>query len=177
MGSAGAAFEPSSKDTAEEEEEDEEDEDLQGPEPLFLRIGGPAAVKATVNLFYDKLIDDPSIAPFFEGVDMDAQRLHQYRFMLMAFGGPKQYDGRTLYEAHKHLIQDKGLLPVHFESVAGHLEASLRELAVPKPLVREVMRIVAGTRNAIFKDLLEQPSEGPVTSPSPAEQPRCCIIS
>lgn len=144
-----------------------EEEYVAGPEPLFLRLGGPPAVRAAVDLFYDRLLADSKVNYFFEGVNIDNQRLHQYRFMLMAFGGPKHYDGRTLHDAHANLVNFKGLTPDHFDIVAGHLAASLRELAVPQKLIDEVMAIVGSTRQAIF--LLDPAQQDPAK--------KCCIIS
>ena len=46
-------------------------------ESLFARIGGAAAVCATVDVFYRRVLDDPLLAPFFQGVDMAKQRAKQ----------------------------------------------------------------------------------------------------
>ena len=39
---------------------------------LFERLGGEAAIDAAVDVFYEKVLADPSLAPFFDGVDMDS---------------------------------------------------------------------------------------------------------
>jgi hemoglobin len=76
---------------------------------------------------------DDSINLFFDGVRMPRQIFKQKIFLTMAFGGPSKYDGKNLREAHKHLVEDKGLNEEHFVTVTGHLQASLEELNVPNP--------------------------------------------
>ena len=87
--------------------------DLKNPASLFERIGGEAAVEAAVGLFYDKVLSDETLAPFFDGIDMDRQRGMQRDFMSMAFGGPSNYTGRDLRAAHAPLVA-KGLNESHF---------------------------------------------------------------
>lgn len=62
---------------------------------LFERLGGEAAVEAAVVDFYERVMADPTLSPFFEHLDMDAQIKKQIAFMKMAFGGPNQYTART----------------------------------------------------------------------------------
>ena len=42
---------------------------------LFEKIGGRDAVNAAVDLFYKKVLADDRINGFFEGIDMDAQKI------------------------------------------------------------------------------------------------------
>jgi len=115
---------------------------------LYERIGGAAAVEQAVDIFYMRVLDDPSLAPFFAGVPMDMQAEKQKRFLTMAFGGPSAYDGQDLRAAHKHMP----LTREHFASVAGHLAATLEELGVPSALSDEVMTLVAGTRSHVLNE-------------------------
>jgi hemoglobin len=116
---------------------------------LFQRIGGEAAVEAAVDIFYRKVLADARIRTFFNAVDMDAQRAKQKAFLSMAFGGPKKYTGKDMREAHKKLVA-KGLNDSHFDAVAGHLQATLDELKVPKALAAEVMAIAGGARKDVL---------------------------
>lgn len=116
---------------------------------LFERIGGAAAVDAAVELFYQKVLDDPLLRPWFEGVEMNGQAAMQKNFLTMAFGGPNNYTGRDLTDAHARLVAD-GLNDSHFNAVAGHLQATLEELGVPAELVGEAMAIAGGTHDAIL---------------------------
>jgi len=118
-------------------------------ESLYNKIGGKDAVSAAVNLMYDKILNDDSLALFFEGVDLNRQRRSQTAFVLMALGGPNNYTGKNLRDAHAPLVQ-KGLSDEHFDAVAGHLTEALQELSVPKELIDEVITIVASTRNDVL---------------------------
>ncbi len=116
---------------------------------LFDRLGGDASVSAAVDLFYRKVLADPLVHPFFESTDMDDQRAKQKAFLTMAFGGPNNYSGKDLRDAHAPLVA-KGLNETHFGAVAGHLQATLKELGLSDDLVAEVMGIAASTKDDVL---------------------------
>ena len=118
---------------------------------LFERIGGNTAVKATVIKMYDKILDDPLLAPFFDDIDVDKLRLSQTAFVTYAFGGPNHYNGKNLRGAHQSAVAH-GLSDQHFNAVAAHLKAAMEELNVPTDLIAEALAIVGSTR----KDVLNQ---------------------
>ena len=117
---------------------------------LFERIGGKSAVEAAVDIFYTKVLADDRIKHFFANTNMDDMRNHQKMFLTYAFGGIPSYPGKSLREAHSHLVRDLGLSDVHFNAVAENLVASLQELHVPEPLISEVVAIVESTRADIL---------------------------
>lgn len=117
---------------------------------LFERLGGMEAIMAAVDIFYDKVVADPLLAEFFNGIDMEKQAKKQMAFMAHAFNGPQEYKGKDLRAAHKHLVQNRGLGDAHFDAVAGHLKATLEELDVPADLVSEALAVVASTRNEVL---------------------------
>ena len=112
---------------------------------LFERIGGEAAVKATVLKMYGKILDDDLLAPFFENIDIDALRLSQSAFVTYAFGGPNHYTGKGLRHAHAGAVS-QGLASEHFDRVATHLKTAMEELKVPADLIAEAIAIVGSTR-------------------------------
>ncbi|MFO7562656.1 MAG: group 1 truncated hemoglobin [Enhygromyxa sp.] len=116
---------------------------------LYERLGGEDAVTATVGMFYDRIMSDESLAPFFADLDMDKQITKQIAFMIMAFGGPHSYDGNDLRTAHAGLVA-RGLNAEHFAAVAGHLQATLETLEVPANLIEEVMSIVGSTQPEVL---------------------------
>ena len=115
---------------------------------LYQRVGGENAVLAAATLFYDKVLADPELAPFFTGLDMEQQVRKQVAFMSWAFGGPERYQYRPLREAHAGL-RHKGLADRHFDRVAQHLNATLQELGLAPDLIAEALGIVEGTRAQI----------------------------
>lgn len=116
---------------------------------LYDRLGGEAAVDAAVDLFYRKVLGDARLSPFFDSVDMGAQRDKQKRFLTMVFGGPNGYTGKGLRMAHAPLVA-KGLQEFHFDAVAAHLKDTLTELGVADDAVGEVMAIAGGARDDVL---------------------------
>lgn len=116
---------------------------------LYDRLGGEAAIQAAVVRFYEKMLADPELAGFFEHMDMQRQIDKMIAFMSLAFGGPSDYDGPGLQEAHAGLVK-RGLGGAHFDKTAGHLDATLIELEVSPELRAEVLGIVGGTRDDVL---------------------------
>lgn len=117
---------------------------------LYDRIGGRIAVSETVQLFYDKVLEDENLSPFFEGVDMDRLNAIQVAFVSMAFGGPKEYSGKDLRSAHQHLVEQMGLSDVHFDLVKQYLAESMQTLGVDEDFIAEAAAIVESVRNDIL---------------------------
>jgi hemoglobin len=105
---------------------------------------------AAVERFYEKVLADPRTRPFFEGLPIALQTQKQVAFMAWAFGGPAEYKGRDLREAHAKLVQQKGLSDAQFDAVVQLLEETLRELGVTEDLVIEARTLVAGTRDQVL---------------------------
>ena len=118
-------------------------------EALYDRLGGEPAVSAAVDLFYEKILADEALAPFFDGVDMARQAAKQRQFLTYALGGPTTWTGRTLRAAHTKAVA-QGLADEHFDRVAGHLVATLDELGVEKSDIDDVVAIVAPTRDDVL---------------------------
>jgi hemoglobin len=112
---------------------------------LYERLGGEAAVQAAVVRFYEKVMADASLAPFFEGFDLDAQIRKQIAFMTMAFGGPHPYTGRSLRKAHGDLVA-RGLGDAHYDGILHHLGSTLGELGVDPKVTAEVLALVEAQR-------------------------------
>lgn len=113
---------------------------------LYEKLGGEAAVNAAVDIFYRKVLSDPTISDLFDSVDMEGQAAKQKAFLTMAFGGPNGYTGKDMREAHKHLH----LTEEHFNAVAGHLQGTLEELDVPEDLIGEVMSIAGSAHDDVL---------------------------
>ncbi|MFT5051417.1 MAG: hemoglobin [Chlamydiales bacterium] len=116
---------------------------------LYERIGGKAAIDASVDLFYEKVLADDLLKPFFDGVDMAAQKGKQRTFLALAFGAPVNYTGKDLRSGHAEMVE-RGLSEEHFNAVAGHLAGTLTELNVDQKLTDEVMTIAASTHDDVL---------------------------
>ena len=74
----------------------------------------------------------------------------------MAFGGPNNYDGQDLAEAHSYMVKFKGLDRAHFDAVARHLQSVLNELNVPVSIANEIMEIAGSTRASVLGESVEK---------------------
>lgn len=117
---------------------------------IYERLGGETAIVAAVDLFYQKVLGDNLTKPFFSQVDMGSQTRKMVAFMNIAFGGPSEYNGKDMREAHKDLVEKDGLSDEHFDAVAGHLTDTLKELGIEDELIGEVINIVGGTRAEVL---------------------------
>ena len=116
---------------------------------LYERIGGAAAVDAAVDLFYRKVLTDYRINRFFDDINMEDQIVKQKAFFTMAFGGPNNYTGSDMRNAHARLVK-MGLNNDHFNVVMEHLGATMQELNVPHELIVEAASIAESVRNDVL---------------------------
>ena len=116
------------------------------PMSLFEKIGGEAAVDAAVDIFYRKVLTDDRISEFFDTVDMEGQHVKQKAFLTMAFGGPTDYSGKDMREAHKHM----NLTDEHFGAVAECLVGTLEELTVPQEYIDEIVTIAVSVKDDVL---------------------------
>lgn len=116
---------------------------------LYERLGGEKAVNAAVELFYRNVLADGRIARFFDGVDIDRQIAKQKSFLTMAFGGPNNYSGLDMKNAHKALVA-KGLNDSHVDAVIDNLNRTLRQLGVGDKEVKEVAAIANSVRDDVL---------------------------
>lgn len=70
---------------------------------LFEKIGGTAGVSRLVEAFYLRTLADPELAPFFKDARMPKLQRMQFELFSAALGGPVQYTGRSLVQAHRDL--------------------------------------------------------------------------
>jgi hemoglobin len=60
----------------------------------------------------------------------------------MAFGGPNEYNGKNMTDAHK----GRGITSADFDRVVGHVVSTMRELGVSEDLIGEVGALVEPMR-------------------------------
>lgn len=93
---------------------------------LYDRIGGEAGVAALVDDFYERVLSDTELAPFFERVPVDKLMRMQREFFAAALDGPGRYSGLALSHAH----QGRGIAPRHLGRFVDHLLETLRARGV-----------------------------------------------
>jgi len=105
---------------------------------MYDRIQGEIGVKALVDKLYWLIVADPELSHFFLNVNMTSLKLHMTQFISQLLGGPIQYEGKDLGEAHMGL----GITERHFRRVGHLLTASMLILDIPIDIRIEVHRSV-----------------------------------
>jgi hemoglobin len=117
---------------------------------LLERIGGDAAVTLAVERFYEKVLADDLLAPFFVDSNIEQQRKKQARFLSSVMAGTATNAADYMRNAHRRLVANQGLTDRHFDAVAGHLHETLTELNVAPDVMGEVMGAVISLRDAVL---------------------------
>jgi hemoglobin len=72
---------------------------------MYERVGGEAGLRAIIDDFVDRVVDDFMIGFFFRGVDRTRLKEMEFSHAAEHLGGPEPYRGRPLRAAHaKHRI-------------------------------------------------------------------------
>ncbi|MBP2706971.1 group 1 truncated hemoglobin [Microbispora sp. RL4-1S] len=106
---------------------------------IFDQIGGAGAVHATVEEFYTRVVGDPALQGYFADVDMKKLKAHQRSFVAAALGGPQEYRGKSMREAHAGLK----IPGEHFDLVVGHLAGALAACGVPAETIGAIASALA----------------------------------
>ncbi len=117
---------------------------------IYDQIGGKPAVEATVNRFYELMLDDDRVKHFFTKTNIDKQKIHQRDFITYALGGAPSYDGQNMRAAHQHLVDKLGLNDSHFDATLENLVTALQDMKVPDNLIAEAGKVVESIRDDVL---------------------------
>jgi hemoglobin len=102
---------------------------------LYARLGGEQAIARLVEQFYDRVLDDPELEPFFRATPMEKLRSMQLEFFAAALDGPIGYSGQPIHYVH----QGRGITSRHLTRFLGHLVATIQDA---HPNEREVQEMI-----------------------------------
>jgi class 3 adenylate cyclase/truncated hemoglobin YjbI len=102
---------------------------------LYVKYGRQQKIDQIVEGFYKKVVSEPSISDFFEGIDLGRLRKHQARFIAVVMGAKIPYDYNLLQTAHANLA----ITMEHFQVVANLLQTTLSEHGVASTDVQTIM--------------------------------------
>jgi hemoglobin len=113
---------------------------------LYDRLGGEDAIAQVTTGFYGRVLQDPVLAPYFEGVNMDRQSAMLTAFLVMAVtGDPDAYPGRSMRQAHEGL----NIGDAEFDAVVGHLGAVLAGAGVSGDDIAAVAAVAETVRDDV----------------------------
>jgi hemoglobin len=75
-------------------------------------------------------------------------KFHLTQFLALASGGPTEYDGMEMKQAHAglHISNDE------FDAAVGDLKATLDKMQIPNTEQKELLAIIETTRNEIVEE-------------------------
>lgn len=101
---------------------------------LFTELGGEAALRRIIDVFVDRLFDDLMVGFLFQRANRERIKEKEFEFAAQFLGGPVEYSGRPIEEAHRrHRIFDG-----QFQRRLTILRNTLNELGAP-PHVRDAL--------------------------------------
>ena len=113
----------------------------------YERIGGGPALRIAVDRFYEAVLGDPDLAPYFGEVEMSTLKAHQAALLAKLLGGPDGYAGRDLADGHRGM----GITDEHYSKVGGHLVGVLNGLSVPADIVGAIGQTLEAVRGQIVE--------------------------
>lgn len=119
--------------------------DATGRPTLYDRIGGDDGVSRLIDAFYDRVLADDELAPFFEHTPMETLRRMQREFFSAALDGPAKYTGLGVSHAH----QGRGITIKHFQHFVAHLLETLQGLGFSKEETDEIISRISTYVNEI----------------------------
>ena len=116
---------------------------------LFERIGGEQMIAEVVDEFYDRVLADPDLKPFFRNTSMDKLRRMQREFFGAALDGPITYRGKPL----SHVHHGRGITKHHFTLFVNHLLDTLRYRGINDQDVTDIISRISTYANEITGDI------------------------
>jgi hemoglobin len=102
---------------------------------LYDRIGGAPGVRKLVTEFYDRVLEDKQLQPFFVESPMAKLRSMQFEMFSAVLGGPTEYIGRPLHEVHF----GRGIGKNHLAIFMEHLFATLSTMDLSEKDVHDII--------------------------------------
>lgn len=125
--------------------------DQPGSPVFYQQIGGAQAVRKVVDDLYLHALKDEQLSPYFDGVDLPTLKRHMVLLLTKVLGGPDNYAGRGLAEAHQGL----DITREHYERVGHVLLGVLWENRVGV----DVLMHVSGVLTAVKEQIVREPGD------------------
>lgn len=112
---------------------------------LYEKYGGFSQINRVVMDFYDNLLDNDEVGPYFDDVDMPRLIDHQTKFLAYLLGGPANFADDHLERAHASL----NITPGHFDEMKTILSDTLQEAGFSSDDLGTVMRAIEAHRDQV----------------------------
>jgi methyl-accepting chemotaxis protein len=113
---------------------------------LLDKIGGKSRLNGIVDHWYERILNDIELSPFFEKTDINWLKQKIVRFLeVLLIEGAYKMEGQ-LHQAHAHL----GIQIAHFNAFIGHLDMALDASQVDADTIEDVIDLVLETKEEIL---------------------------
>jgi len=116
--------------------------------PLFERLGGKPAIEAVIDDFLGRVSQDTTINSGFAVGHVPHIRQRLIELVCVGTGGPCTYSGRDMTTVHA----GQGITGAQFDSLVGHLVATLDKFKVPSAEKNELLGVLGPMRPAIVEE-------------------------
>ena len=116
---------------------------------LFESVGGEPAIAELIDEFYDRVLVDPELKPFFKDTSVDKLRRMQREFFSAALDGPIIYTGRPL----SHVHHGRGITKHHLARYVDHLIDILRGRGINDQDVQDIISRISTYAGEITGDV------------------------
>jgi methyl-accepting chemotaxis protein len=113
---------------------------------LLDKIGGKSRLNEIVDHWYERILNDIELSPFFEKTDINwlKQKIVSFLEVLLIEGAYKM--GTQIHQAHAHL----GIQIAHFNAFIGHLDMALDASHVDDDAIENIIDLVLETKEDIL---------------------------
>lgn len=111
----------------------------------YEEVGESVGVSKLVDVFYRKVLADPSVSYKFDGYDVSEIKRHMAETLTEALDGPKSYTGRDLAEVHGPLDINNN----EFDTVIQHAVDAMNELGIPLEIISYAGNKLVALRSVI----------------------------
>jgi hemoglobin len=132
--------------------------EIESKPSLYDRLGGVYNIAVVVDDLIDRVMVDPRLNAN-PRVDEAHHRVSAQGFKFLATemvcwaaGGPQHYSGRSMGDAHRHLM----ITSEEWRAFMDDFQQALDKFAVPQPEQEELKAIVESTRESIVVAPLEE---------------------
>ncbi|MGB6221335.1 group I truncated hemoglobin [Haloferula sp.] len=122
---------------------------------LYERIGGEEGIEKLVTAFYERVLAESDLAPFFEHAPMDRLKTMQKEFFSEALGGPLFFSGRSLRQVHAGKGIQKEHLRRFVEILLTTLEEEMDDFGLTRQDVDQIYSRIAIEADRLTDDVTE----------------------
>ena len=106
---------------------------------LYEQIGGAETIDKLIGNFYQCVLADPLLSPFFENTSIEKLERMQKAFFTIALGGPDPEMATSIYEVHR----GRGIMRKHLTRFTEHLMTTLHEIGVEEENAKSVYQRIS----------------------------------